>query len=525
MFATMWIVASALVAACSSDFLEPSGRQPGAYFENWSGMLADAPPANLIILNPNDGPDTGYTSQVSAAHAKGARVLGYVYTRYANTQLDSVHNPNGVYDRMVDSVKADIDRYYSLYPDLDGIFLDEVTAGSDCAHAQSYYLPIHDYIKGAHPTATVVINPGTNVNSCYLSVADILVTFESSFTEYQNAWSTAGRDWETPANAARIWHIVHTASSSQWSTALQLSRARNAGYVFVTSLTENDNTYGALPLYFHSEADSVRAFNASSGGNGGTTALSRWRGSNDGVNEHYTLHFSHPFEYYRVYIDSDHSAATGYAVAGIGADYLIENDLLYAHGAAGWNWSEIGGVGQVMTATSIDWTVPRSAIGETAYPNSASLSFEAETIGQPVENAGSYEHVYTPSTGTITGYFAENDASNVYYQANFSSAYAYKHVYIDTDTNAATGYAFAGIGAEYMIENNQLYRHAGSGWNWTLIASTPATGGTTGIKSWTVPRATLGETATSGEVANIVFDGSDGVTDHAAPIYRHVYTR
>jgi hypothetical protein len=543
-FATMLVVAGAVVAACSSSdfpepassFHEPASRQSftlaagqrqqigvPAYFTDWNSMLADAPPANLIILNPNDGPAPGYTSQVAAAHAKGAHVIGYVYTRYANTQLDSVHNPNGVYDRMVDSVKADIDRYYSLYPDLDGIFLDEVTAGSDCAHAQSYYLPIHDYIKGAHPAATVVINPGTNVDSCYLSVADILVTFESSFAEYQNAWSTAGRDWETPANAARIWHIVHTASSSQWSTALQLSRARNAGYVFVTSFTETQNTYGALPSYFHSEADSVKAFDGSSPG--GTTALSRWRGSNDGVNEHYTLHFSHPFEYYRVYIDSDHSAATGYPVAGIGADYLIENDLLYAHGAAGWNWNQIGGVSQVVTSTSIDWTVPRSTIGETAYPNSASLSFEAETIGQPVENAGSYEHVYSPSTGTITGYFAENDASNVYYQANYTTAYAYKHVYIDTDTNAATGYAYGGIGADYMIENNQLYRHAGAGWSWTPIATTPATGGTTGIKTWTVPRATLGETATSGEVANIVFDGSDGATDHAAPIYRHVYTR
>lgn len=525
-FATMSIVACAVVAACSSsDFLEPSVRQPAwrqatvlithqeiavpAYFEDWSGMLADAPPANLIILNPNDGPDPGYTSQVSAAHANGARVLGYVLTGWAS--------------RSSTTVKADIDRYYSLYPDVDGIFLDEAT--SDCTHAQSYYQPLHDYIKASHPNATIVINPGTNVPSCYLSVADIVVTFESSFAEYQNAWTTENREWETPANAGRIWHIIHTASSAQLSTALQLSRARNAGYVFVTSFTETQNTYGALPTYFHSEASDVNAFNGSSGGGGGTTALSRWRGSNDGVNEHYTLHFSHPFEYYRVYIDSDHSAATGYAVAGIGADYLVEDDILYSHGAAGWNWNQIGGVGEVLTATSVDWTVPRSAIGETAYPNSASLSFEAETIGGPVENTGSYEHVYTPSTGTITGYFAENDASNVYYQANFTTAYAYKHVYIDTDANAATGYAYGGIGANYMIENNQLYRHAGGGWNWTLIASTPATGGSTGIKRWTVPRATLGETATSGEVANIVFDGSDGVTDHAAPIYRHVYTR
>lgn len=545
-FATMWVVASAVVAACSStDFPEPAssrhepaGRQSftlaagqhqqiavPAYFptdaNDWNVLFPNVPPANVIVINPGDGPTgSDYTSQIDSAHARGARVLGYVYTRYANNQPDSLHDPNGAYDRTIAAVEADIQQYYTLYPKLDGIFLDEVTAGSHCDSAQVYYQPIHDYIKSAHPAATVVINPGTWVNSCFLSVADIVVTFEDSFAEYQNGWTTTGRDWETPANAGRIWHIVHSASSSQWNTALQLSRARNAGYVYVTNLTDapNVDTYGSLPSYFTSEATDVTAFN--SGG-----ALYRWRGSNDGVNEHYTLHFSHPFEYYRVYIDSDHSAATGYAVAGIGADYLIENDLLYAHGAAGWNWTQIGGVTQVMTATSIDWTVPRSTIGETAYPNTASLSFEAETIGQPVENAGKYEHVYSPSTGTITGYFAENDATNVYYQANFSTAYTYKHVYIDTDTNAATGYAYAGIGADYMIENNQLYRHAGAGWNWTFIANTTTTGGTTGTKSWTVPRATLGETAASGEVANIVFDGSDGTTDHPAPVYHHVYTR
>ena len=533
-FATMLVVTCAGVAACSSsDFPEPGSglHEPAnrpsftlaagqhqqiavpAYFppedsNDWSGLLRNVPPANVIVINPQDGPGPGYTSRISAAHARGARVIGYVLTGEAG--------------RASSAVKADIDQYYSLYPDLDGIFLDEAT--SDCLPAQSYYQPLHDYIKASHPNATVVINPGTNVKSCYLSVADIVVTFEDSLAAYQN-WTTVDRDWETPANAGRIWHIVHTANSSQLSTALQLSRARNAGYVFVTNRTDEEDPYSALPTYFDSEASNVNTFNGSSGGSGSTTALSRWRGSNDGVNEHYTLHFSHPFEYYRVYIDSDHSAATGYAVAGIGADYLIEDDLLYAHGAAGWNWNEIGGVGQVMTASSVDWTVPRSTIGETAYPNSASLSFEAETIGDPVDNVGSYEHVYTPSTGTITGYFAENDASNVYYQANFTTAYAYKHVYIDTDTNASTGYAYGGIGADYMIENNQLYRHSGAGWSWTLIASIPTTGGTTGIKSWTVPRATLGETATSGEVANIVFDGSDGTTDHAAPIYRHVYTR
>jgi len=267
--ATILATTIAAVAACNSsdlpDLPPPVRRQQiavPAYFEDWSGLLPYVPPANIIVMNPNNGPDPGYTSQISAAHARGARVLGYVYTKYANTTPNPLHG--GVHDRTIAAVQADIDRYYSLYPNLDGIFLDEVTAGSDCAHAQSYYRPIYDHIKNAHPDATVIINPGMPVNTCYLSVASIVVTFESSFASYQSAWSTSGRGWETPANASRIWHIVHTANSSEWNTALDLSRTRSAGYVYVTSFTANENTFGALPSYFDAEAANVKADRTSS---------------------------------------------------------------------------------------------------------------------------------------------------------------------------------------------------------------------------------------------------------------------
>lgn len=268
-FATILVVTIAAIPACTSD-LPPAPAPPvtgqqiavPAYFRDWSGLLPYVPPSNIIVINPNNGPDPGYTSQISDAHARGARVLGYVYTKYANTTPNPLHG--GVFDRTVAVVQADIDRYYSLYPNLDGIFLDEVTAGSDCAHAQSYYRPIYDHIKSAHPGATVVINPGTAVDTCYLSVASVVVTFEGTFASYQNAWSTSGRGWETNANSARIWHIVHTANSSQWRTALDLSRTRSAGYIYVTNHTANENTFGALPSYFDAEAADVKAYGATS---------------------------------------------------------------------------------------------------------------------------------------------------------------------------------------------------------------------------------------------------------------------
>src|ERR1043165_6587981 len=94
-FATILLVTVAAVAACNSGDLPGSGPSPApvirqqiavpAYFEDWSGLMADVPPSNVIVLNPDNGPGTGYSSQITAAHVRGARVLGYVYTRYANT--------------------------------------------------------------------------------------------------------------------------------------------------------------------------------------------------------------------------------------------------------------------------------------------------------------------------------------------------------------------------------------------------------------------------------------------------------
>jgi hypothetical protein len=502
-----------------------------AYFSDWSDLVSNVPPTNVIIMNPDNGPASGYESELEAAHAAGARVLGYVYTKYANTHPDDLHG--GAFDRTVAAVEADVDAYYSLYPSLDGIFEDEVTSDSDCTDASGYYSPIYSYIKNNHPGSTVVINPGTTVDTCYLAATDIAVTFEDDFATYQNGFSTSGRDWETPDNAGRVWHIIHTTSSSDWSTALDLSRQRNAGYVFVTSFTDTENTYGALPSYFDAEAANVNAYNAANGGSGGggsggsgsAPALSRWRGSNDGTNNYYSMYFSQAFTYYRVYIDTDESAATGFAVAGIGADYLIENGVLYSHGAPGWNWNSLGSSSQVLGSNSSSWTIPRATLGQTANPNSDQLSFEAETLGDPIQNAGAYEHVYSASDGAIVGYYAENDATNVYYTANFTQDYTFKHVFIDADTNPATGYAWDGIGADFMIENDMLYQSTGSGWSWTAIASAPATGGSTGVKTWTVPRATIGETASSGETANLVFDGSGGPAEYTAPVYLHVYTQ
>src|SRR5687767_1944514 len=71
----------------------------------------------------------------------------------------------------------------------------------------------------------------------------------------------------------------------------------------------------------------------------------------------------------------------------------------------------------------------------------------------------------------IVSYQATNDGTNVYYTLNYNSTYSFYRVYIDTDQNASTGYATTGIGANYLVENNNLYSSCGTGWCWTSIGT------------------------------------------------------
>jgi len=69
-----------------------------------------------------------------------------------------------------------------------------------------------------------------------------------------------------------------------------------------------------------------------------------------------------------VAIDSDQNASTGYAIGGIGADYLIENGFFYRYsGLAGaWGWTLITTVPLSESSGVATWTIARSDLGSAA---------------------------------------------------------------------------------------------------------------------------------------------------------------
>ncbi len=218
----------------------PSYFYPGFL---WTRLDDTLPKESIVIANPSSGPgstiDQNYAAQVERSRAANLTVLGYVHTAYGQ--------------RPSAAVRSDIDKYYSWYG-VDGIFLDE--ASTDCSHARSYYKDLYGYVgdKGGK----VVLNPGTQTNECYMTVADIIVNFEDTYANYTGD-SYSQPDWVSTYPASRFWHLIHAAeTTADMQNAVRLSRERNAGFVYVTP-DALPNPWDTLPPYLSDELMELQA--------------------------------------------------------------------------------------------------------------------------------------------------------------------------------------------------------------------------------------------------------------------------
>ncbi len=215
-----------------------------------------------VANGPGTQPNADWAAVIHSAHASGSRVLGYVDTGYLGSpsfaHADGLPTRSGAFgpEAWLSQIQADIDAWYRFYgSDLGGIFLDESTSAcGPTAGSNRYadaYRTLGDRLRVADPGAVTVLNPGIAVPRCYAAAADVLVTFEGSYANYTGAPDAVGQDFEpltwTPAGPEQIWHIVYGAiSTGEMEHAMDLSRQRGAGYVYVTD-AGLPNPFGALP--------------------------------------------------------------------------------------------------------------------------------------------------------------------------------------------------------------------------------------------------------------------------------------
>jgi hypothetical protein len=503
-------------------YFQPGDTSDGHGGQGWAD-LASSSAVGAIIFNPNSGPGDQsavaiYRDAITAARAAGKKVIGYVSTAYTARSLTDV--------------EADIDSYYAWYVDdngspiIDGIFVDEVQMHwPDLDYAawsadHSYYTSVQSAVRAHQSAALVVVNPGTEQHASIADVGDVVINFESSASSF-TTWSPPA--WQPDLDPSRVCALVYGATSGHFATVINQAKSLNMGWIYVTADTL-PNPWDTVPGSSDWSTELTQVGNT--GAQVVATALTAASAQNS--SGYLAFSMSHTFvvqnltsKYRRVYIDTDRDGTTGKPVGSMGADYLVENGWYYvwSNGA----WSQLGSItSSPNTASSTGWSINRRNVGSVTGPVRVKLEIEEGTVNPARRRDSAIIELAGDSLAPLP-YTATNDSTKIYYSLTLSGTYSYRHVFIDTDQNSSTGYSYGGIGADYMIENGSLYHNAGGGWNWTFVGSAnkSCTGTTCG---WNILRSTVGETQSSGEASNLVFEASGSSPEYISSVYTQNFT-
>lgn len=252
------------------------------YLQDLIDPVKTPAPPSIVIVNIGNG-DTdesildGVADQLRArttTSGKHVQVIGYVHT-------DNGTRPDA-------DIQASVDRYLTVRNSAihyDGIFFDIVsnvcgTSDNPTAIRDKYRLAreyVWSRLGGA--TGLVVNNVGTAVPDCYLQLghetADVFVTFEDTAAHYAVNASSVG--WQygwvggnvivngqyslgNEFSNVQFWHLVYNADAADWSSTLQLTEQRNAGYVDATDGYQVGsvlNPWTVKPSYLNAEINAA----------------------------------------------------------------------------------------------------------------------------------------------------------------------------------------------------------------------------------------------------------------------------
>jgi hypothetical protein len=415
-----------------------------AYFDPsssnyWSRLATQAskmPGRLYAIANKANGPgskyDTTYAVVINNMHSNHGKVIGYVWTDYGTIPLATA--------------EADINRWFSFYPSMDGIFFD---GQANTTGKETYYQTLYNYVKSKNAAGLVAANPGTNTISNYLvyngnRVTDVICIFESgtgfdSFTASSLTKSYSNSNW---------YVLPYNTTASQWQSRLVRAASNNIGWIYLTDDTGN-NPWDTLPSYFENLCnyiitgvyvpDNYQAlinidgnFNdwqnvpklnippnpsADTGDSPSPDAdfINFWA-ANDTANLFISYQVAGNITssyFYHVYIDADTNVNTGYRYkdsASVGAELMVENDGLWKYtgtGGSNWSWSQIGGFHKANTGGRTEMSIPLSALPSGI--KSVRLIFQTTSNVGPsytfmeIDPKNYENQFYTFSFNTITG--------------------------------------------------------------------------------------------------------------------------
>lgn len=124
------------------------------------------------------------------------------------------------------------------------------------------------------------------------------------------------------------------------------------------------------------------------------------------------------------------------------------------------------------------------------------------------------------AAGPIAAYSACTTADSAVFTVTFSVTFRWYHVFVNSDRDTATGYrdstVSGGLGADFMVENDTLYRSTGSAWGWSEVGGvSPVVSHSGGRWQWRVPLDAIGSPAPP---VLVVFNGSGSNPDAYTPV-------
>ncbi len=182
----------------------------------------------VAIVNPSDGPGSAksaaYVTGITKLVAAGVKVIGYVHTLYG--------------DRPTAQLQAEMDQWHSWYPNVTGIFFDEM---ANSPGHESYYAALGAYAK-SHGGDFTVGNPGTDTAQSYIGTLDVLLIYESDGLPSMGAIT----GWHSAYARTNFGVIPYKVPSLD--AAFVAAARPYVGYIYLQS-DDLSNPWDSVPTY------------------------------------------------------------------------------------------------------------------------------------------------------------------------------------------------------------------------------------------------------------------------------------
>ncbi len=380
------------------------GQAVPAYFHpeddaaDWA-RLASIRPA-LVVANVADGPglvrERSWAVAMHDVRAAGSHVVGYVDTGYLGLTGLRTWLGSTFIDDWLEQILHDVNTWYRLYGDvLTGIFFDQVAESGDGASVAPVYRRLREHVRQLDAAAVTALNAGAALPAAFAGLADILVTFEGPYDAYlaeggENCFEPL--TWR-PEPGQAIWHIIHHVPDAERAAeVVGLSRRRGANLLYVTD-GDGDNPYSSLPSsdIWATTTPEDRTRSAVSTRTPGKPPTSGHPTSSTSTAEmpeidpnrmlisnpllvrddnriEASADFVVPSSCRRVFLASRRRNVPRWWTGSspqIAADWLIENNRLYAYAGTGtdWTWTPTGQVIFEALGSKARWCLEADVIG------------------------------------------------------------------------------------------------------------------------------------------------------------------